>query len=71
MTKINLASLIIAKMMMIKRPGYDGPSNFMRKVQGIGMADGFMKKGQPFRGVTLTMTPATSGPSTRNTLERK
>lgn len=57
-------------MMMVKRPGYDGPSNFMRKIQSTGMADGFMKKGQPIRGVTLTVTPATGGP-VRNTLERK
>lgn len=56
--------------MMVKRPGYDGPSNFMRKIQSTGMADGFMKKGQPIRGVTLTVTPATGGP-VRNTLERK
>ena len=71
MTKINLAYLNIAKMMMIKRPGYDGPSNFMRKVQSTGMANGFMKKGQPYRGVTLSMTPAIAGAARQNTLERK
>lgn len=57
--------------MMIKRPGYDGPSNFMRKAQGTGMADGFMKKGPGYiRGVTMMPQPLGQSPP-RNTIERK
>lgn len=56
--------------MMIKRPGLDVPSNFMRKVQSVGMADGFMKKGSGvIRGVTLPPQRPTGGP-VKNTLER-